>query len=85
MALAVAQAKHGVIPKEAAEAISSKSNAAALDLNRLGQESDIVGYPILPLVRQLSSMCGEAGKYVHWGATTQDIMDTASMLQMRAG
>jgi 3-carboxy-cis,cis-muconate cycloisomerase len=45
-----------------------------------------VGYPILPLVKQLTTMCGEeAGKYVHWGATTQDIMDIASVLQMREG
>ena len=47
-------------------------------------ETDIVGYPILPLVHQLVEMCGEAGRYVHWGATTQDIMDTAVVLQVRA-
>lgn len=45
-----------------------------------------MGYPILPLVQQLSRICGEeAGKYVHWGATTQDIMDLASVLQMKEG
>src|SRR6185312_16526370 len=42
-----------------------------------------VGYPILGLVRQLSAALGEAGRYVHWGATTQDIMDTAVVLQIR--
>ena len=47
------------------------------------QETDIVGYPILPLVHQMVKQCGEAGRYVHWGATTQDIMDTAVVLQMR--
>jgi 3-carboxy-cis,cis-muconate cycloisomerase len=47
------------------------------------EETDIVGYPILPLVHQLVGMCGEAGRYVHWGATTQDIMDTAVSLQVR--
>lgn len=57
-----------------------------LDFNRLRHETEIVGYPILPLVRQLSAICGEdAGKYVHWGATTQDIMDLASVLQMKQG
>lgn len=57
-----------------------------LDLDRLRHETEIVGYPILPLVRQLSAICGdEAGKYVHWGATTQDIMDLASVLQMKEG
>jgi 3-carboxy-cis,cis-muconate cycloisomerase len=65
--------------------ISAKVDASALDLDRLRAETDIVGYPILPLVRQLNDMCGPAGKYLHWGATTQDIMDTASVLQMKAG
>ena len=45
-----------------------------------------MGYPILPLVRQLvEATPGEHGKYIHWGATTQDIMDDASVLQMREG
>ena len=57
-----------------------------LDFDRLRHETEIVGYPILPLVRQLTATCGEdAGKYVHWGATTQDIMDLASVLQMKQG
>src|SRR5262249_23617608 len=47
--------------------------------------TDVVGYPILPLVHQLAKQCGEAGRYLHWGATTQDIMDTAVVLQMREG
>ena len=51
----------------------------------LRHETDIVGYPILPLVHQLVKQCGEAGRYVHWGATTQDIMDTAVALQVREG
>ncbi|KAF2217917.1 hypothetical protein CERZMDRAFT_92551 [Cercospora zeae-maydis SCOH1-5] len=56
-----------------------------LDHDRLGRETDIVGYPILPLIRQLSEACGEeAGKYVHWGAT-QDFQDTAAILQMKDG
>src|SRR6218665_2936580 len=42
-----------------------------------------VGSPIRPLVHQLVAMCGDAGRYVHWGATTQDIMDTAVALQVR--
>jgi 3-carboxy-cis,cis-muconate cycloisomerase len=51
----------------------------------LRRETDIVGYPILPLVQQMVKQCGEAGRYVHWGATTQDIMDTAVILQVRDG
>ncbi|KAF5002064.1 hypothetical protein FDECE_10743 [Fusarium decemcellulare] len=84
-ALATAQAKCNIIPKDAAAAINAKADASALDVDRLAKETEIVGYPILPLVRQLAVQCGEAGRYLHWGATTQDIMDTASILQMKAG
>ncbi|KAF2095789.1 L-Aspartase-like protein [Rhizodiscina lignyota] len=85
VALAIAQAKVGIIPQEAAQTIAAKADASALDLERLGAETEIVGYPILPLIRQLVPQCGDAGKYIHWGATTQDIQDTAWMLQMKAG
>lgn len=84
VALARAQARCGVIPSDAADAIARHSGADRLDWDLLRQETDNVGYPILPLVHQLVKMCGEAGKYVHWGATTQDIMDTANVLQVRA-
>src|SRR3984885_3095547 len=57
----------------------------ALDLARLKHETETVGYPILPLVRQLAALSGEAGRYLHWGATTQDIMDSAVVLQIRDG
>lgn len=83
VALARAEARCGVIPTEAAETIAKRCSAAALDFDLLRQETDVVGYPILPLVHQLVAMCGEAGRYVHWGATTQDIMDTATVLQLR--
>jgi len=74
-----------VIPPEAAQAIAERTDVAALDFDLLRSETDIVGYPILPLVHQLARQCGEAGRYLHWGATTQDIMDTAVVLQLRAG
>jgi 3-carboxy-cis,cis-muconate cycloisomerase len=82
-ALAAAQARVGVIPAQAAEAIGREARMERLDLDRMREETDIVGYPILPLAHQLSAMCGEAGRYVHWGATTQDIMDTALAMQIR--
>jgi 3-carboxy-cis,cis-muconate cycloisomerase len=85
IALARAQARCGVIPADAAEAIARRCDAAALDLDLMRQETDNVGYPILPLVHQLVKQCGEAGRYLHWGATTQDIMDTAVVLQVREG
>ena len=82
IALAKAEATCGVIPRDAAEAIAKHPGISALDFELLRQETDNVGYPILPLVHQMSKQCGEAGRYVHWGATTQDIMDTAVVLQL---
>jgi len=85
IALAKAEAKCGVIPVDAAEVIAKLANASTLNFDLLREETDNVGYPILPLVHQLAKQCGEAGRYVHWGATTQDIMDTAVVLQLRQG
>jgi len=89
-ALARAQARAGIVPADAAAAISKAAAAIvedpqSLDLQRLKRETETVGYPILPLVRQLADRAGNAGRWVHWGATTQDIMDTAAVLQIRAG
>lgn len=84
IALAQAEARCGVIPAEAAVQIAELARFESLDLEHMQHETEIVGYPILPLVEQLSTLCGEAGRYVHWGATTQDIMDTAVVLQVRA-
>ena len=83
VALARAEARCGVIPAEAAEVIARESRIERIDFEHMRHETDIVGYPILPLVHQLVEMCGESGRYVHWGATTQDIMDTAVALQVR--
>lgn len=83
IALARAEARCGVIPAAAARDIAERCNAEALDLDLLRRETEIVGYPILPLVHQLARQAGDAGGYVHWGATTQDIMDTAVALQLR--
>src|SRR5947207_12292353 len=89
-ALARAQARLGIVPADAAEAISAAAAAVAadpqsLDLARLKTETETVGYPILPLVRQLAERAGPAGRWLHWGATTPDIMDTAAVLQIREG
>ncbi|RAZ82575.1 adenylosuccinate lyase family protein [Cereibacter johrii] len=85
VALARAQARLGIIPAEAAEGISAAAGGLRLDMERLRHETEIVGYPILPIVEQLAAAAGGAGRYLHWGATTQDIMDTATVLQMREG
>ena len=83
-ALARAQGGLGAIPADAARAIDAAAGAIVIDFEKLRRETEIVGYPILPLVHQLAEAAGPAGAYVHWGATTQDIMDTAAVLQIRA-
>jgi 3-carboxy-cis,cis-muconate cycloisomerase len=83
VALAQAEGRVGVIPAEAAEAIRQCARRDAIDLASLKAETDLVGYPIVGLVHQLARQCGDAGRYIHWGATTQDIMDTATVLQVR--
>jgi 3-carboxy-cis,cis-muconate cycloisomerase len=83
-ALARAQAKLGLIPGEAAREITAKADVSRFDLAAIGRGTELVGYPVVPLVKALGQACaGDAGRYVHWGATTQDIMDTALVLQLR--
>lgn len=82
-ALARAEAKVGIVPDQAAAAIENASRRLQVDLDRLQRETDNVGYPILGVVHQLAEAAGDAGGFVHWGATTQDIMDTATVLQIR--
>lgn len=83
VALAKVQGALGVIPVSAAQAIIERADCSKIDMIELKNETEIVGYPILPLVHQLSKICGPEGEYLHWGATTQDIMDTATVLQIR--
>jgi 3-carboxy-cis,cis-muconate cycloisomerase len=83
-ALARVQGRLGIIPEEAAREIEAKCDVTRVDFERLRARSEVVGYPILPLVEQLTGWCtGDAGQYCHWGATTQDIMDCADVLQIR--
>ena len=83
-ALADAQAAVGLIPLDAARAIVAACTPDSLDWAELKAGVDLVGYPVLPLVRQIARAAGDpAGGYVHWGATTQDVMDTATALQLR--
>jgi 3-carboxy-cis,cis-muconate cycloisomerase len=79
-ALATVQARLGMIPEEAAREIAAKASVDRVDM----QATQVVGYPILPLVEQLVAGCRDGlGEYCHWGATTQDIMDSADALQIR--
>jgi 3-carboxy-cis,cis-muconate cycloisomerase len=85
-ALAQAEARAGIIPQEAAQAIAATCNTEQFDVAALYHEAASSGTPAIPLVRMLTAKIeGEARKYVHWGATSQDVIDTALMLQVRAG
>jgi 3-carboxy-cis,cis-muconate cycloisomerase len=83
-ALARVEARLGIIPEEAARAITAAARAERLDRAALAAATRNTGYPVVGLVRQLSALAGtEAGRWTHWGATTQDIMDSALVLQIR--
>jgi 3-carboxy-cis,cis-muconate cycloisomerase len=83
-ALARAQARLGIIPKEAAEEISRHCHVAEIDFAKLKPQTERIGYPVLPVVQQLVGLCrDDLGEWCHWGATTQDITDTATILQIR--
>jgi len=84
-ALALTQAHLGVIPKEAAEEISLHSNVCEMDFGKLKDATEHIGYPVLPVVQQLTALCkDDLGQWCHWGATTQDITDTVTILQIRS-
>ena len=84
-ALAKVQARLGIIPDEAAGKIVAGASALPVDFERLQAGTEKAGIPIVELVRQLRRQVGEeAASYVHWGATSQDILDTALVMQIRA-
>jgi 3-carboxy-cis,cis-muconate cycloisomerase len=83
-ALARAQARLGIIPRDAAEEIVHHCNVGEIDFVKLEQQTARIGYPVLPVVQQLVALCGDGlGEWCHWGATTQDVTDTATILQIR--
>jgi 3-carboxy-cis,cis-muconate cycloisomerase len=85
-ALARVEAKLGIVPQESADAITKAARVENLNFEELGASTRNVGYPVVALVKALGKAAGgEAPRYVHWGATTQDILDTALVLQIRDG
>ncbi|MGH8745909.1 MAG: lyase family protein, partial [Burkholderiales bacterium] len=83
-ALARVQGALGLIPAEAAEEIARHCRLEQIDLDKLRRQTERIGYPVLVVVSQLTALCRDGlGEYCHWGATTQDITDTATVLQMR--
>ena len=85
-ALAKVQGELGVIPAEAAAEIVRNCELSQIDWDQLKARTEQIGYPIIAVVNQINANCRDKlGEYCHWGATTQDITDTATVLQMREG
>lgn len=83
-ALARVQGRLGVIPQAAAAEIERNCRVDRIDMAKLRSQTERAGSPIVGVVAQLTALCAEPhGRYCHWGATTQDITDTATVLQMR--
>jgi 3-carboxy-cis,cis-muconate cycloisomerase len=83
-ALARVQARLGLIPQEAADEIVKHCDVQQIDMAKLRAQTERIGYPVLGVVSQLNALCRDRlGEYCHWGATTQDITDTATVLQIR--
>ena len=85
-ALAKVQGELGIIPREAADEIVRNCDVSKIDFDKLRAQTERIGYPVLGVVSQLNALCRDRlGEYCHWGATTQDITDTATVMQIRAG
>src|SRR6266436_5418250 len=85
-ALARVQARLGIIPAKAAAEIVRNCRLERIDLRKLRAQTERIGYPVLGVVQQLVELCADdLGEWCHWGATTQDITDTATVLQIREG
>jgi 3-carboxy-cis,cis-muconate cycloisomerase len=83
-ALAKVQGRLGLIPAEAAAEIVRVCDIGNIDMVKLKAQTERIGYPILGVVSQINLLCRDKlGEYCHWGATTQDITDTATVLQIR--
>lgn len=83
-ALARVQGRLGIIPQEAADEIVRNCHIDKIDMAKLAEQTRRIGYPILGVVSQINALCRDKlGEFCHWGATTQDITDTATVLQLR--
>jgi len=89
VALARAEAAVGVIPALATDQIAAAARAERYDLKALGEEAVVAGNIAIPLINALTAEVAKtdaaAAGYVHWGATSQDVIDTALVLELRAG
>ncbi|MGR9047598.1 adenylosuccinate lyase [Halobacillus faecis] len=86
VALAKAEGELGIIPKEAAVEIDRKGTVDLFDMDVIKKGIDDTWHPLISFIREYKTLCDkDYGEYVHWGATTQDIMDTGMVMQIREG
>ena len=82
--LAQAEAEFGIIPAEAAAEITRKARLEYLDREAINEGLVHTGHDLVPLIWEFDRVCeGDAGGYIHWGATTQNITQTGKLLQLR--
>lgn len=82
-ALAKSEAKYGLIPASAARAIEKAVSSDLVRTDRVKEIESEIGHDVMAMVRALSEVSGEGGSFVHFGATSNDIIDTATALQLR--
>ena len=83
VALAKAEGELGVIPTDVADDIVKKADASKLSLQQIADEAAKAKHSLMSTINALQKQVGEAGQFIHYGATTQDIVDTATVLQLK--
>lgn len=82
-ALALAESELGVIPKEAGEVIANAANIKYFDIPDIAEQAVKLKHSLMATIEKLQSLAGDYGEYVHFGATTQDVTDTGTILQLK--
>lgn len=83
VALAQAEGELGIIPKHIAETIMEKADADKLDIQDIAKAVAQAKHSLMPTINAIEKQVGEAGQYIHYGVTTQDIVDTGTVLQLK--
>ena len=85
-ALALEQAALGIIPRAAAQEIAARAKVENVDIEAIAAEIRRIKHPLVPALKAVEKLCQDGhGEYIHFGPTTQDVLDTGTMLQMRDG
>jgi adenylosuccinate lyase len=83
-ALALEQAELGIIPRAAAQEIAAKAKIGNVDIEAIAAEIRRIKHPLVPALKAVEQLCKDGhGEYIHFGPTTQDVLDTAVVLQMK--